>query len=224
MKKPKNKIKFFAIALNGMFKELIERDLADGRYLKAENPTSYANCPEGRYYVRSEKERGMSHLYYHFDGMWIETKTLTPTIHANYDAMLFPNLSDKEWSILKSKVVYNKLSEQWKVYVDRHNNFLYGKRCNRHYFKFRKDYPRQNTRTFLTESRIVESPKQMSILESLKKYFDETPRSKVEEDWNATKDFDDVGITVDDFLKTQNDAKIEAEANIKKRDLGLDDI
>jgi len=41
------------------------------------------------------------------------------------------------------------------------------------------------------------------MLEELKKYFKTTPREKVLEDWAKTEAFDQVGPTMDEFLKTQ---------------------
>ena len=52
-----------------------------------------------------------------------------------------------------------------------------------------------------------------NFVEKLKKYFEETPREKVLEDWEKTKEWDNVGITVEEFLKNTND-------NIKKNDEG----
>lgn len=39
-----------------------------------------------------------------------------------------------------------------------------------------------------------------NFVEDLKKYFDETPKEKVLEDWNKSKEFDKVGPTVDEFI------------------------
>jgi hypothetical protein len=44
-----------------------------------------------------------------------------------------------------------------------------------------------------------------NFFEELKKYFQETPREKVLEDWAKSKEFDNVGITIDEFLKNTND-------------------
>lgn len=51
------------------------------------------------------------------------------------------------------------------------------------------------------------------FVEKLKKYFEETPREKVLEDWEKTKEWDNVGITVEEVL--QNTCE-----NIKKNDEG----
>lgn len=52
-----------------------------------------------------------------------------------------------------------------------------------------------------------------NFVEKLKKYFEETPREKVLEDWEKTKEWDNVGVTVEDFLKNTNE-------KIKKNDEG----
>jgi hypothetical protein len=33
-------------------------------------------------------------------------------------------------------------------------------------------------------------------------YFNETPKEKIMEDWNKSKEYDNIGITVDEFLST----------------------
>ena len=40
-----------------------------------------------------------------------------------------------------------------------------------------------------------------SFLKDLEKYFKETPQEKILEDWKKSESFDNVGITVDEFLK-----------------------
>ena len=40
----------------------------------------------------------------------------------------------------------------------------------------------------------------MSFVEELEKYFEVTPREKVLEDWTKSAEFDNVGISVEDFL------------------------
>lgn len=52
-----------------------------------------------------------------------------------------------------------------------------------------------------------------NFVDKLKKYFQETPREKVLEDWEKSKDFDNVGITVEEFLQNTKDI-------IKKNDKG----
>lgn len=44
--------------------------------------------------------------------------------------------------------------------------------------------------------------KNKSIYESLKEYFENTPREKITKDWEKTKHLDNVGITVQEFMKT----------------------
>ena len=52
-----------------------------------------------------------------------------------------------------------------------------------------------------------------NFVEKLKKYFEETPREKVLEDWEKTKELDKIGVTVEEFLQNIND-------NIEKNDEG----
>ena len=40
-----------------------------------------------------------------------------------------------------------------------------------------------------------------NFLEGLEKYFKETPQEKILEDWKKSESMDNVGITVDEFLK-----------------------
>lgn len=44
-----------------------------------------------------------------------------------------------------------------------------------------------------------------NFVEELKKYFQETPREKVLSDWEKSKKSDEVGPTVDEFLKNMGD-------------------
>ena len=46
------------------------------------------------------------------------------------------------------------------------------------------------------------------FIEDLKKYFDNTPREKVLEDWAKSESFDDIGPTMDEFI-TKTTAIIE---------------
>jgi hypothetical protein len=39
-----------------------------------------------------------------------------------------------------------------------------------------------------------------NFLEELKKYFKETPKDKILEDWSKSEEFDNVGPTVEEFL------------------------
>lgn len=50
-----------------------------------------------------------------------------------------------------------------------------------------------------------------NFIEKLKKYFAETPRETVLEDWEKSKECDNVGITVEEFIQNTNE-------NIKKSD------
>lgn len=43
-----------------------------------------------------------------------------------------------------------------------------------------------------------------NFVEDLKKYFEETPRKKVLEDWAKSEEFDEIGPTVEEFLTNQN--------------------
>ncbi len=43
----------------------------------------------------------------------------------------------------------------------------------------------------------------MDILEELKEYFRNNTKEKILEDWEKSKKYDEVGITVDEFLKLQ---------------------
>lgn len=42
-----------------------------------------------------------------------------------------------------------------------------------------------------------------TLTEKLKEYFNNTPKEKVLEDWEKSKEWDDVGITVDEFIVLQ---------------------
>lgn len=43
----------------------------------------------------------------------------------------------------------------------------------------------------------------MNILEGLKEYFRNNSKEKIAEDWEKYKEYDEVGISVDYFLKIQ---------------------
>lgn len=43
----------------------------------------------------------------------------------------------------------------------------------------------------------------MDILKELKEYFRNNTKEKILEDWEKSKKYDEVGITVDEFLKLQ---------------------
>lgn len=58
-----------------------------------------------------------------------------------------------------------------------------------------------------------------NFLEELKKYFESTPKDKILSDWEKTKDFDNIGLTVDEFIKI-NKMKME-RFEIKEEHLKL---
>lgn len=60
----------------------------------------------------------------------------------------------------------------------------------------------------------------MNLLDKLKKYFDETPREQVLADWEKSKDCDNVGPTIDEFLSHQN--FIISNDKIEENDLIID--
>ena len=55
-----------------------------------------------------------------------------------------------------------------------------------------------------------------NFIEDLKKYFDETPREKVLEDWLKSKEFNKVGPTVDEFI---NNMKYQHNQNLIKTEV-----
>jgi hypothetical protein len=58
-----------------------------------------------------------------------------------------------------------------------------------------------------------------NFFEELKKYFESTPKDKILSDWEKTKDFDNIGLTVDEFI---NINKIRMERfEIKEEHLKL---
>jgi hypothetical protein len=40
-----------------------------------------------------------------------------------------------------------------------------------------------------------------NFMNELEKYFEETPREKIFEDWEKSKEFDNIGIAADEFLQ-----------------------
>jgi hypothetical protein len=48
---------------------------------------------------------------------------------------------------------------------------------------------------------VLEEHKNTNFYEELKKYFDETPQEKIQEDWGKSKHLDNVGPTVNDFMQ-----------------------
>jgi hypothetical protein len=55
-----------------------------------------------------------------------------------------------------------------------------------------------------------------NFVEELKNYFEETPREKVLEDWEKTKECDNIGVTVEEFIQNTND-NIENNKNEKHK-------
>jgi hypothetical protein len=49
-------------------------------------------------------------------------------------------------------------------------------------------------------SKEINKSKSCDILEELKAYFENTPREQIIADWEETKEFDNVGITVEELL------------------------
>jgi len=41
-----------------------------------------------------------------------------------------------------------------------------------------------------------------TLLEDLRKYFEETPQEKIASDWAKSEKYDDVGPSVDEFIET----------------------
>jgi len=44
----------------------------------------------------------------------------------------------------------------------------------------------------------------MSIIGKMEEYFKNTPHEKIKQDWEDTKEFDNVGPTMDEFLQVNN--------------------
>jgi hypothetical protein len=60
-----------------------------------------------------------------------------------------------------------------------------------------------------------EEPKQeTNFFESLQKYFKETPREKVLEDWNKSAHLDNVGPTVEEFVENSNEERFNEAAEL----------
>ena len=43
----------------------------------------------------------------------------------------------------------------------------------------------------------------MNFLEELKEYFNKNTDEQIKKDWKKSKEFDNIGITADDFFKIQ---------------------
>lgn len=59
----------------------------------------------------------------------------------------------------------------------------------------------------------------MDVLEELKEYFRKNTKEKISEDWEKSKKYNQVGITVDDFFKTQPAKTLEEAEEWSKRQL-----
>lgn len=62
-----------------------------------------------------------------------------------------------------------------------------------------------------------------TIVEKLKEYFDNTPREKVLEDWDKSKEWDKIGTTVDQFIKDQQDIEPDIQTTVNEIYWGLID-
>lgn len=69
--------------------------------------------------------------------------------------------------------------------------------------------------------RLIEEPKQdNNFYEKLKQYFEETPNDEVMAAWERSKQFDNVGPTVDDFLNNTN----KQRENLQSLESELDEV
>ena len=59
------------------------------------------------------------------------------------------------------------------------------------------------------------------FLEELKDYFKNTPREQIEADWKKSEKWDEVGITVDELLKTWEDEKEIRKTTLRLIQKGL---
>lgn len=59
-----------------------------------------------------------------------------------------------------------------------------------------------------------------NFFEELKKYFESTPKDKILSDWEKTKDFDNIGPRIDEFLNITKNMRIE-RFEIKEEHLKL---
>lgn len=48
-----------------------------------------------------------------------------------------------------------------------------------------------------------------TITEKLKEYLENTPEEKILSDWDKSKEFDSIGITIDEFIKSQQDIDLD---------------
>ncbi len=55
-----------------------------------------------------------------------------------------------------------------------------------------------------------------NLLEEMDKYFKETPKEKVLEDWAKSEKYDSVGITVNEFMKGLPKINMEKESSVQR--------
>ena len=55
-----------------------------------------------------------------------------------------------------------------------------------------------------------------NFYDDLKRYFEITPREKILDDWSKSSKFDNVGITIDEFLENTNNIVKSKEEQLKK--------
>lgn len=222
MSKRNNKIKYFKLNSGFIDEEEVEWLVKAGEICVCDNPTEYDNLPNGTYIIRGN-QKDTSREFYKFGNAWYvychwngKEKVLDKD-ELRDKLGIYPHLTDKEWDVLLTPLVYTKLNDKWKGYCNTYRSNNYFGRLNttkgidrsKYYcwIDAIKEYDiKFNGKTFLTESRIVEVPKveNLSFVERLKEYFDKTPRSKIEEDWNHSIDCDNIGCTVDSFLEFHN--------------------
>ena len=61
---------------------------------------------------------------------------------------------------------------------------------------------------------LEEPTQENNFFESLQKYFKETPREKVLEDWNKSAHLDNVGPTVEEFVENSNEERFKEAAEL----------
>jgi hypothetical protein len=54
----------------------------------------------------------------------------------------------------------------------------------------------------------------------LKQYLENTPKEEVVEGWEETKEFDEVGVPMDEFLKSKNEINMEFSEKFASKDYG----
>ncbi len=40
-----------------------------------------------------------------------------------------------------------------------------------------------------------------NLIEKLEEYFENTPKEQIQEDWEATEEFDEIGITIEELFE-----------------------